>query len=237
MLFFLVMPRTDFAPLIMKNRYSYRSKISEQQLLEIVRLFALDLTSLQIAALLHLNRNTVNRYVIGVRRRIAEHSPYDRFSLAGSGDLKIRKIDGVKGRNPTDKHDVVLLFEEGSKVFIALVPRHYTALMQAIMRGKVRADGVMEGLSLYSCRAIGNLHTKKLLHLSSLESPANPADKHLMNNRVNRFWIELRQRMMKFRGIKRELLSLHLSECEFRFNTAPHTHHRLLELLEDKPLF
>lgn len=221
----------------MKNKYSANSKISEMNLLEIVRLFAFDLTVSQIAALLRLNRNTVSRYVNALRRRIAENSPYGQLTVVQPGNLQVKQIEGVRGRNPSEKHAIVLLFEDNSKVFAALVPRHLVALMQAIMRGKVRADGVMEAISLQECRAIGDLNTKKLIHLVAHQTRISGATSTLIASPVDRFWSDLRQRMVKCRGIKREVLPLHLCECAFRFNNRHDIHKRLLELIELKPLF
>ena len=44
----------------MKNKYAYRSKISEAKIQQIVRLFVVDLDASQIAAATNLNRNTIN---------------------------------------------------------------------------------------------------------------------------------------------------------------------------------
>lgn len=55
-----------------KNKYVNRSKISEAKFRQFVKLFSLDLDAGQIAALTGLNRNTVNRYLTGIRVRIAE---------------------------------------------------------------------------------------------------------------------------------------------------------------------
>jgi hypothetical protein len=57
----------------MKNRYAIRARISEHQFRHIVRLFALDLDATQIAALSGFNRNTINRYLRGIRERVAEY--------------------------------------------------------------------------------------------------------------------------------------------------------------------
>ncbi len=45
-----------------KNKYSLRSKISEAKIRQIVRLFAVDLDTVQIAAVTGLNWNTTDRY-------------------------------------------------------------------------------------------------------------------------------------------------------------------------------
>jgi hypothetical protein len=48
-----------------------RAQISRAKFRQILKLFALDLTAVQIAELTHLNRNTVNRYLTFIRRAIA----------------------------------------------------------------------------------------------------------------------------------------------------------------------
>jgi len=55
-----------------KNKYANRSKISEGKFRQIVKLFSIDLNASQIAKISGLNRNTINRYLIGIRKRIAE---------------------------------------------------------------------------------------------------------------------------------------------------------------------
>ena len=54
----------------MKNRYSFRSRLSEAKIREIVRCFSADLTALQTAELSGVNRNTINRIYLGLRQRI-----------------------------------------------------------------------------------------------------------------------------------------------------------------------
>jgi len=54
----------------MKNLYSYRCRISERKIREIVRCFSVDLTVLQAAQLTRLNRNTINRFHAALRQRI-----------------------------------------------------------------------------------------------------------------------------------------------------------------------
>lgn len=53
----------------MKNRYSFRSRISEAKTRDIARCFSVDLTALQTAELTGANRNTINRVYLGLRQR------------------------------------------------------------------------------------------------------------------------------------------------------------------------
>jgi len=51
-----------------------RARISRAKFRQLLRLFALDLTAIQIAEITYLNRNTVNRYLRLVRQAIARNS-------------------------------------------------------------------------------------------------------------------------------------------------------------------
>lgn len=59
--------------MIKKNKYANRSRISEAKFLQLVKLFCLDLTATQIAAISELNINTIDKYLFGIRQRIAEY--------------------------------------------------------------------------------------------------------------------------------------------------------------------
>ena len=55
------------------NKYANRSKISEAKFRQFLKLFSFDLDASQIALVTDLNRNTVNRYLMALRQRIAEY--------------------------------------------------------------------------------------------------------------------------------------------------------------------
>jgi transposase-like protein len=57
--------------MIRKNKYVNRSKISETKFRQLLKCFALDLDATQTALLTRLNRNTVNRYLMEIRVKIA----------------------------------------------------------------------------------------------------------------------------------------------------------------------
>ena len=63
----------------LKNRYVKRAKISGAKFRLLIRYFVHDLEAKTIASLTGLNRNTINRYLTIISKRIAEfceiHSP------------------------------------------------------------------------------------------------------------------------------------------------------------------
>jgi hypothetical protein len=105
----------------MKNRYVKRSKISEAKFRELVRHFSLDLASQNIAALTNLNRNTVNRYVFLLRKRIAEfceqQSPFEGEVEVDESYFGAKRIKGKRGRGAGSKTPVFGILQRGGKVY------------------------------------------------------------------------------------------------------------------------
>ena len=104
-----------------QNKYSKNAKISEAKIRQIVRFFSVDLNALQIAALSKLNRNTVNRVLIGIRERIAH---FCEAESPVAGDVEVdesyfgaRRVKGVRGRGARGKTIVFGLIKRNGKVY------------------------------------------------------------------------------------------------------------------------
>ena len=109
-----------------KNKYAYRSKISEAKIRQIVRLFAVDLDASQIAAVSGLNRNTVNRYLSAFRERIARYceaeSPVRGEIEVDESYFGARRVKGLRGRGARGKTIVFGLFKRNGRVYTEIVP-------------------------------------------------------------------------------------------------------------------
>jgi len=72
-----------------------------------VKLFCLDLTATQIAAVSDLNINTVDKYLFGIRQRIAEHcekeSPFKGAVEVDESFFGSRRVKGKQGRGAYGK--------------------------------------------------------------------------------------------------------------------------------------
>jgi transposase len=83
----------------MQNRYVTRSRISEAKFRELVRHFSLDLTSDTISVLTGLNRNTVTRYLLLLRKRVAEfcerESPFSGEIEVDESYFVARRVKGI----------------------------------------------------------------------------------------------------------------------------------------------
>ncbi len=206
------------------NRYVKRSKISEAKLRELVRYFALDLDAHKIAALTRLNRNTVNRYLLRIRERIAEHceeaSPVEGIGAGVNGDAAAR------GRTP-----VIGIFQRGGNIYTGFVLEGNGQSKPE--NGRVEPDDILrpdawrgyDGLSGEADRP--GARTGK----DGLENgDRNPAD-------IRTFRSYARRRLAKFRGVPGSTFYLHLKECEFRFNCRNRSVYLVvLKLLRENPL-
>lgn len=107
----------------MKNKYAYRSRISEAKIRQLVKLFSVELTASQIAELSGVNRNTVNRYVTALRERIAHYceaeSPVQGEVEVDESYFGPRRVRGVRGRG---KNIIFGLFKRNGKVYTEIVP-------------------------------------------------------------------------------------------------------------------
>ena len=130
-----------------RNKYIYRSRISEAKFRQIVRLFCLDLTAVQTAELSGISRNSVNKHLTAIRRRIAEfcesESPCSGQVEVDESLFGARRVKGKRGRGAYGKVLVFGLYKRNGKVYTEVVPNASKKTLQAIIRGKVALESVI----------------------------------------------------------------------------------------------
>jgi len=106
------------------NKYLKRSRISEANFREFSRYFSLNLDAHKIALLTGLNRNTINRYLLLIRKRITEFceqsSPFFGEIEGDESYFGAKRIKGKRGRGAYGKTPVFGIFQRGE---IASIPR------------------------------------------------------------------------------------------------------------------
>lgn len=203
----------------MNNKYVNRAKISEAKFRELVRYFVLDLNAKQIAELTRLNRNTVNRYLTEMRRKI------DRYCTATS------EMSRIYSESDAESKEAVVQ---------CVLIREY--------RGQIAADPVflsgnrpledqkwfkMYGETGFSL--VIDPETGKSIPLNN--RTRNEQDSAGIN-RAKSFWANAKMRMAKFKGLHPSTYRYHLRECEFRFNNRDKDLYQLLlKILRKDPLF
>ena len=197
-----------------------RTRISRAKFRQILHLFALDLTGLQIAALTKLNRNTVNRYLKLIRQSVAEfcehESPFSGTVELDESYFGARRIRGKRGRGARGKTIVFGIYKRNGKVYTEIVQNCSKETLQAIVKGKVLSDSTIctDGFRAYD--GIVHLGYKKHYLIRHSKDEFAKGTNHI--NGIESFWSFAKTRLVKFRGLSKSTFYLHLKECEFRFN-------------------
>jgi len=223
-----------------KNVYVKRAKISEAKFRQLTRYFVHDLDAKTIASLVHLNRNTVNRYLNLIRKQIAEYC--DQQSPV-KGEIEVdesyfggKRIKGKRGRGAFKKTPVFGIFKRGGKVYTEVVPDCAKATLQGIIRGRVDPDSIIHSDGWRGYNGLVDLGYKKHYRVNHGTDQFATNKSHI--NGIESFWAFAKGRLTKFHGISDSSFYLHLKECEFRFNYRNKNLYKiLLKMFRENPLF
>jgi transposase len=223
-----------------KNKYANRSKISEKKIRQIIKLFSLDLDASQIRKISGLNRNTINRYLTEIRIRISE---YCQLQSPFSGEVEVvesyfgaRRVKGKRGRGAQGKTIVFGIFKRQGKVYTEIVQDCRRSTLQAVIRGRVSLESVIHSDGWRGYNGLVDLGYKKHFRVHHGQNEFVRGKSHI--NGIESFWAFSKTRLSRFRGVHKTTFTLHLKECEFRFNNrGENLYLLLLKILRNKPLF
>ena len=223
-----------------KNRYAKRAKISEAKFRQLIRYFVHDLDAQTIASLIQLNRNTVNRYLTLIRKRIAEfceqQSPFIGEIEVDESYFGGKRIKGKRGRGAFKKTPVFGILKRGGKVYTEIVPDCAKTTLQGIIRGHVDPDSIIHSDGWRGYNGLVDLGYKKHYRVNHGSDEFVNRKSHI--NGIESFWAYAKGRLEKFHGISDSTFRLHLKECEFRFNYRDKNIYKmLLKMFRNKPLF
>ena len=226
----------------MKNKYAIGSKISERKFREIVRYFSLDLTATQIAILAGLNRNTINRYLMEMRRKIYAYClDIQRIEC---GEIEVdesyfgpKRVRGKRGRGAGGKVKVFGLLKRNGNVYTHIVSDVTAKTLLPLIRKHASEDVIINTDGYRSYDGLVDLGYKKHYRVKHCQNEFARGNKHV--NGIESFWGFAKNRLVKFNGVDREVFDLHLKECEFRFNLRGEKdiYQEMLKLFRKNPLF
>ena len=197
-----------------------RTQISRAKFRQILRLFAVDLTAVQIAELVHLNRNTVNRYLTLIRQAVASYceseSPFSGEIELDESYFGARRVRGKRGRGAFGKTIVFGIYKRNGKVYTEIVPNCSRKTLYAIIKGKVDAASTIHTDGFRTYDGIVDLGYQKHYRVQHGKDEFAIGTNHI--NGIEGFWGLAKVRLVKFRGMSKNTFYLHLKECEFRFN-------------------
>lgn len=225
--------------IIRKNKYARRCRISERKFRELIKYFSHDLSATTIARLTRLNRNTVNRYLLLIRQRIAEVCE-EEFWLKGEVEVDEsyfgpRRVRGKRGRGAGQKTAVFGSFERGGRVYTEIVPDCSRRQLQRVIRRKVALDTVIQSDGWPGYNGLVDVGYKKHFRVHHGANEFARGNNHI--NGIESFWSFAKGRLAKFNGMSSGMLYFHLKETEFRFNHRNNNLYAiLLELIRNNPL-
>jgi transposase len=219
-----------------KSKYCYRSRISDSKFRELVRFFSLDIEAKKTAILIRLNRNTVNRYFQLIRGCIADHCaknskfppPDDTCEFCAED-----RIDDCR-LNCGPKYFAIGMTD--GRVYTEILPEELEPGAELLVgRSNSSQDDVIDWD--HWDRFVGIVDLCAGRHFRVNRDDAACSQPNSIFKISELFWGFAKTRLMKFNGLCKSTLHLHLKECEFRFN------HRnedlfalLLSIIRAKPL-
>ena len=222
-----------------KNKYAYRSRISEAQFRQLIRLFAEDLTGAQLASIMGLNPNTIDRYLRAIRGRIAE---YCELRTPLHGEIEVDESyfggrrKGIRGRGARGKTIVFGILKRNGFVYTQIIPNVSRKTLQDIISGRVALDSVIHSDGFRGYDGLVDLGYKKHYRVQHGKGEYATDVSHI--NGIEGFWGFAKSRLSRFRGMPRNTFYLHLKECEFRYNNRnENLYLLLLKIIREKPLF
>lgn len=172
------------------NKYANRSKISEAKFRQFLKLFSFDLDASQIALVTGLNRNTVNRYLIALRQRIAEYCERQAPVL---GEIEVdesyfgpRRVKGLRGRGASSKTIVFGIFKRQGQVYTEIVPDCSRATLQAVIRGRVSVESIIHSDGWRGYNGLVDIGYKKHYRVHYGANELARGKKHI--NGIESFW-------------------------------------------------
>ena len=208
------------------------SKISNHQIKKILKCFCDELTAVQTAKQLHLNRNTIDRHYTIFREKIATYQETQMKQLKGHIEIDesyfgSRHRGDPRGRSTKVKIPVVGILKRNGAVYTEVISdASRRSLMPIIARlvAKSKSNVYTDKWRSYDGLVLSGYKHYRINHSKEF------ARSHNHINGIESFWSYVKRKMRKHNGIPRHKVPLYLKESEFRFN---HRGKNLFEIMQN----
>ena len=222
----------------LKNKYLYRSHISEKKFREVLRYFCEDIDATKTASFTNIQRKTINLLFGKIRKQIYTLCQIEeKFS----GEVEVdesyfgaRRVRGKRGRGARGKTPVVGLLKRGGKVFTKIIQNCTRRELMPVIKGQIieKSTVYTDGWKSYDGLVLNGYHHYRFFHH---ENEFARGKNHV--NGIESFWSFTKRRLSKFNGIKKENFLVHLKESEYRWNyRGQNLYHNLLQKFRENPL-
>ena len=135
-----------------------------------------------------------------------------------------------RGRGASGKTIVFGLLKREAKVYTEIVPDCKKGTLQAIIRGRVALEAVVHSDGWRGYDGLVDVGYAKHYRANHSVNEFARGTHHI--NGIESFWSFAKRRLQKFNGVLARIFSLHLKECEYRFNNRSKSlYEELLKLL------
>ena len=196
------------------------NKLSDYQIKKIIRCFCEDIDATKTAAILDINRNTINRYFNLFRLAIFHAHHSEQTKISGTFELDesyfgAKRVRGKRGRGAAGKTPVFGLLKRDGKVHVEVVQNCSKEQLMPIIQGII-----LEGSTIHTdgWKAYDGLVLNGYTHHRVFHSHNEFARGKSHVNGIESFWSFAKRRLAKFNGLSDEKFFIHLKECELRFN-------------------
>lgn len=204
--------------MVSRNKYAQGAKISNAEFRMMAQLFSRDASAVDIAEQTGLNRNTINRYIQEMRKRIIT-------SFGMMNDSSLEEVSKFFGVLVTD-----------GKIFVEPIKNEHGGRIKKLVTGKYKEenDELLKKWREYD----GLLSIERSLQIYLNFGKTMRTEKPENVTIAEDFFIFVKERIWKFYGISRKHFFMHLKECEFRYNhRSDNIYELLLNMAKEKPLF
>lgn len=203
-----------------KNKYYRRSHITEAKFRHLLKCFSLDLNALETSKLSNISHRSCKVIYAKLRRHIAEFC-IDQPAEMGEFELDesyfgARRVRGKKGRGAAGKTPVFGVLKRDGNVYVQIVENCSKAQLMPIIQGKI-----LEGSTIHTdgWKAYDGLILNGYQHYRVYHSKDEFVRGKSHVNGIESFWSFAKRRLAQFNGLTDETFVLHLTECQFRFNS------------------
>lgn len=196
------------------------SKLSDYKIIKILASFSNELTAVQAARLLKLNRHTIDRYYRLFREQIAEYQERNLKQLAGKIEIDesyfgSHRRGDKRGRSTERKIPVIGILKRKGVVYTRIIPNVSRAVIMPVIKelvNKSRSNIYTDQWPSYDGLVVSGYKHHRINHSKEF------ANAHNHINGIESFWSFVKRKMRKHNGIPRHMFPLYLKEAEFRFN-------------------
>ena len=202
----------------MSRRLIRHSKLTNRQLNELVKYFALEVPAARAAKVMSINRHSAERVYQVIRRCLARecelHNPLGGEVECDESYFGGRR-KGPRGRGAAGKVPVFGLLKRNGKVYTRIVKDVSRKTLRQIIRTKVVPESVLYTDSFRSYDGLV-LDGFKHYRINHQETFATSKRQHI--NGIENFWGYAKTKLKSYYGINRNQFYFYLKEMEFRFN-------------------